>query len=63
MYVGLAIAYLGEAGILKQPMPAAVLPLVIAYLSWTVIPIEEAQLQVVFGDQYKRYQSKVRRWL
>jgi protein-S-isoprenylcysteine O-methyltransferase Ste14 len=63
MYVGLAIAYLGEAGILKQAAPVAVLPLVIAYLNWIVIPIEEARLQQVFGDSYQQYRSRVSRWL
>jgi protein-S-isoprenylcysteine O-methyltransferase Ste14 len=63
MYVGLAIAYLGEAGILKQVAPVAVLPFVIGYLNWIVIPIEEARLQQVFGDKYQQYRSKVRRWL
>lgn len=63
MYVGLAIAYLGEAGILKQLAPIAVLPLVIAYLNWTVIPLEEARLQEVFGDKYRQYRSKVHRWM
>jgi protein-S-isoprenylcysteine O-methyltransferase Ste14 len=63
MYVGLAVAYLGEAGILKQVSPVAVLPFVIAYLNWIVIPIEEARLHEVFGDRYQQYRSKVRRWL
>ena len=58
-----AVAYLGEAGILKQVAPVAVLPLVIGYLNWIVIPIEEARLQQVFGDKYQQYRSKVRRWL
>jgi len=62
MYVGLAIAYLGEAGILKQVAPVALLPLVIGYLNWIVIPIEEARLQQVFGNKYQQYRSKVRRW-
>ena len=63
MYVGLAIAYLGEAGILKQVAPVAFLPLVIAYLNWIVIPLEEVRLRQVFGDRYQQYRSKVRRWL
>lgn len=63
MYVGLAIAYLGEAGLLKQVSPVAVLPLVLAYLNWIVIPIEEARLQEVFGEKYEEYRLKVRRWL
>ncbi len=63
MYVGLTLAYLGEAGILHQLWPVGLLPLVLAYLNWTIIPIEERQLQKVFGTRYDEYRSRVRRWL
>ena len=63
MYVGLSVAYLGEAAILHQPAPALLLPLTIAYVNTVVIPVEEERLHVVFGADYKRYQSHVRRWL
>ena len=62
MYVGLSLAYLGEAGLLKQIYPILLLPLVIAYVNWTVIPLEEARLTEVFGGAYERYRSKVPRW-
>jgi len=62
MYVGLSLAYLGEAGLLKQIYPVLLLPLVIAYVNWTVIPVEEARLKEVFGGEYERYRSRVRRW-
>ena len=63
MYVGLTLAYLGEAGLLKQLWPVAILPLVLAYVNWTVIPVEEAKLQEVFPSDYQRYRSRVRRWI
>jgi protein-S-isoprenylcysteine O-methyltransferase Ste14 len=63
MYVGLTVAYIGEAGILRQLAPLLLLPLVIAYLNWIVIPLEESTLGRVFGAQYERYRSRVRRWL
>ena len=63
MYVGLTLAYLGEAGMLKQIWPVLLLPLTIAYLNWTVIPVEEARLKQDFQDEYERYRSRVRRWL
>jgi protein-S-isoprenylcysteine O-methyltransferase Ste14 len=63
MYVGLSIAYLGEAGILRQLWPAVLLPLTVAYLNWTVIPVEEAKLSEVFGADYQRYRARVRRWI
>ena len=63
MYVGLVIAYLGEAGILRQLWPVVMLPLVIAYVNWIVIPVEEAKLNEVFGPDYERYRARVRRWI
>lgn len=44
MYVGLAAAYLGEAGMLRQTGPILVLPLVLAYLNWVVIPLEDKEI-------------------
>ena len=63
MYVGLATAYLGEASLLRQVWPAALLPLVLAYVNWVVIRIEQARLTEVFGAEYAAYQRRVRRWL
>src|SRR5690242_7722803 len=55
MYVGLVLAYLGEAGILKQAWPIVLLPLIVVYLNWVVIPVEEGRLTEVFGADYERY--------
>ncbi len=63
MYLGLVLAYLGEAALLKQLWPVLVLPLTLAYLNWTVIPVEEAKLQEVFHEDYSKYRLQVRRWL
>jgi protein-S-isoprenylcysteine O-methyltransferase Ste14 len=63
MYVGLVLAYLGEAGILKQVWPTLFLPLTIAYLNWVVIPVEEARLREAFGTDYAQYRARVRRWV
>ena len=63
MYVGLAIAYLGEAGILRHLWPVVLLPLIGAYLNWVVVPVEEARLHEVFGSEYDTYRERVRRWI
>lgn len=63
MYVGLSVAYLGEAAILHQIVPVFLLPLTMAYLNRIVVPIEEERLRAVFGTEYDRYQTGVRRWL
>ena len=63
MYVGLILAYLGEAGLLRQIWPVILSPLVVVYVNWIVIPLEESKLREVFGEQYDLYRKKVRRWL
>jgi protein-S-isoprenylcysteine O-methyltransferase Ste14 len=63
MYVGLILAYLGEAGILRQLWPVLLLPLIVAYVNWVVIPLEEGKLKEVFGEEYERYRARVRRWV
>ena len=63
MYVGLALAYLGEAGMLRQVWPVLLLPLTLAYLNWIVIPVEEARLREVFHYEYDEYCASVRRWI
>lgn len=62
MYVGLVLAYLGEAGLLKQIWPVVLLPFTVAYLNWTVIPVEEAKLDEAFHDEFRQYHLRVRRW-
>jgi protein-S-isoprenylcysteine O-methyltransferase Ste14 len=63
MYLGLVIAYLGEAGILKQLWPVILLPLVILYVNFIVIPLEESRLKEVFQEEYEQYRERVRRWI
>ena len=63
MYVSLTMAYLGEAGILVQLWPVLFLPLMLIYLNKVVIPLEENILSSDFGEEYKVYCSKVKRWL
>jgi protein-S-isoprenylcysteine O-methyltransferase Ste14 len=63
MYVGLSVAYLGEAALQHQLWPALLLPLTLAYLQWMIIPLEESRLRDVFGSAVDQYQARVRRWL
>ena len=63
MYVGLTTAYLGEALLLRQLWPVVLLPLVIAYVHWIVIPLEESKLHETFGEQYDHYRVRVGRWV
>lgn len=63
MYTGLVLAYIGEAGLLVQLWPLLILPLVVAYVNWIVIPVEEARLNEDFGSEYEQYRARIRRWI
>jgi protein-S-isoprenylcysteine O-methyltransferase Ste14 len=63
MYVGLTLIYLGVAGARLEIWPAIVLPLLLAYINFVVIPVEEKNLRGVFGDAYQEYGARVGRWL
>jgi protein-S-isoprenylcysteine O-methyltransferase Ste14 len=63
MYLGMALVCLGVA-LHFASIPAAVLTLLaVLIIDRTVIRREEAYLLRRFGDDYRVYQSKVRRWL
>ena len=63
MYVGGSVFFLGIGlAIGSLWMLAAYIPLGL-YLALYVIPREEAYMERVFGDEYRTYCSRVRRWL
>jgi protein-S-isoprenylcysteine O-methyltransferase Ste14 len=63
MYLGLALIYVGVAGILPEVWPLLLLPLPMLAMDRIVIPFEEARLQAVFGDSFLKYCAAVRRWI
>jgi protein-S-isoprenylcysteine O-methyltransferase Ste14 len=62
MYVGLTLIYIGVAGTRLEIWPVIVLPLLLAYINFVVIPVEESNLRGVFGDDYQKYGARVGRW-
>jgi protein-S-isoprenylcysteine O-methyltransferase Ste14 len=63
MYVGMTTLYLGGTLLLNDPWPLAFLPVVLALLQRYVIAREEAYLERKFGDEYRAYKARVRRWI
>jgi protein-S-isoprenylcysteine O-methyltransferase Ste14 len=63
MYVGLTLVYLGVAGTRADIWPVIVLAVMLAYVNFIVLPVEERHLQNAFGDAYADYGARVRRWL
>src|SRR5205809_7617075 len=63
MYLGLAALYVGVALLINSLWPLVVLPVVLIVIRWGVVAREEAYLEREFGDEYRAYQARVRRWL
>ena len=63
MYVGMATLYVGGTLLLNDPWPLAFLPVVMAMVQRYVVAREEAYLERKFGDVYRAYKARVRRWL
>ena len=63
MYLGLVTAYVGAALIANAVWPLVLLALPVWILQRKVIPFEERTLAQIFGDDYRAYQQRVRRWI
>mgnify|MGYP003429061364 FL=1 len=62
MYVGFTLCYAGIAIWQNSVWPLLALPVVIAVMRVGVIKREERYLEGLFGDDYRAYRDKVRRW-
>jgi len=63
MYLAMAFGYLGLSLLLNNLWALAFLPLVLAVVDLFVIRREERYLVAKFGDPYRDYCSRVRRWI
>jgi protein-S-isoprenylcysteine O-methyltransferase Ste14 len=62
MYVGFTCFYLGIAFWVNALWPLLALPLVLLIVQRGVIAREEAYMERRFGDAYRAYCARVRRW-
>lgn len=63
MYVGLTGICVGAALIVNVAWPILLLPVPLWVLHTKTIPFEERTLEGAFGDEYRDYCRRVRRWL
>ncbi len=62
-YIGQALLYVGIALVANSWWPLFILPLVLFVVQRFVIEREERYLEAKFGDEYREYRARVRRWL
>lgn len=63
MYLAMVIQYVGLALLFNALWAIVLLPLVLVIVHFTVIKREERYLEQKFGEDYRAYKAKVRRWL
>ena len=63
LYVALTLVYLGIALAAAMAWPVATLVPALVVIRYRVIAREEAYLERKFGDAYRDYKGRVRRWL
>ncbi len=63
MYLGFTLLYLGVSFWVNTAWPVVFLPLILVVMQRAVIAREEAYLETLFGDEYRAYRLRVRRWL
>ena len=63
MYLGMVVQYVGLALLVNSLWAIALLPLALAVVHLTVIKREEWYLEQKFGEEYRAYKARVRRWI
>ncbi len=63
IYLGFTAAYIGVSLLFRSVWPLLFLPFVLIGIQKTAIDREEAYLERRFGDEYRKYKARVRRWL
>jgi protein-S-isoprenylcysteine O-methyltransferase Ste14 len=63
MYLGMILIVFGVATLLGSIAPFAVVPLFAVVLDRIFIVPEQQQLEDTFGEQFQRYQRRVRKWI
>ena len=63
MYLGMVLVLLGVATLLRSATPFVVSALLAVVLQTRFIRHEEQMLESTFGEDYRSYKKRVRRWL
>jgi len=63
VYVAMIAALAGIAVVLGTPTPFLVIPVFAWIIRRRFIEVEEPMLEAAFGDEYRAYKARVRRWL
>jgi len=63
VYLGMMTGLVGIFIILGSLTPVIMIPVFFLIIRTIVIPFEEKMMEATFGDAYREYRARVRRWL
>ena len=63
IYVGMTVILVGVSVLLGSPVTFVFPVLFFWFMDRKFIPFEEENLEKAFGEEYRRFKKKVRRWL
>ena len=63
IYISMVLLLIGLAIVLGSLTPWVIIPLFVWVIRRNVIPVEETMLTETFGEAYRQYQRRVRRWV
>jgi protein-S-isoprenylcysteine O-methyltransferase Ste14 len=63
IYTGMVLLLAGQAIVLGSLGPWCIIPPFIWIIRRNFIPVEESMLAGTFGEEYRQYQDRVRRWV
>jgi len=63
LYVAASGVYLGVGRLVEDQVPLLLFPLVFVGLHYAIVLPEERYLDAKFGECYRAYRARVRRWL
>ncbi len=63
MYLGMALVYLGVTLLMNSVWCLLLFPLALLALHLLAIRPEERYLSAKFGEEYRQYTTRVRRWI
>jgi protein-S-isoprenylcysteine O-methyltransferase Ste14 len=63
MYLGFTLLLMGVAMLLNRALPWLVVPIFFAIVWLRFVRHEEVLMEATFGDAYRAYKARVRRWV
>jgi protein-S-isoprenylcysteine O-methyltransferase Ste14 len=63
MYLGMLLVLTGTALLVRAPAALLMVPLFLWWMTARFIAHEERALHAQFGEEYRAYTARVRRWL